>query len=277
MISKVEEIHGKIESQKYVYNSRIFHLFLDAIYHIASEIEGTTVIVRPHPSEDNTTYEREFARHDNIVVEDSGDVRTWIAGAQATIHHDCTTGIESALMGAPTVSYRPIQNEEYESELPIFVSSEARTPDSLADYVLGSIESDDPYELTNKQKNYLKKYFHNIDRPAAERICSIIEEVELRENKLGGTLRPSVYDRFERRIKSSRWESQTVVLYDAFHQLIGDRSPRERRQYRNQKFPGLTKEEVEENISQLDKYLKINNTSVESVHLTDNTFYLYNK
>lgn len=275
VISEIERINGDIESQKLSYHLRIFHLFLDAIYHIASEIDDITVIMRPHPSEDNTTYEREFDHHDNIVVEDSGDVRTWIAGSQTVIHHDCTTGIESALMGVPTLSYRPIQKEEYEAEIPISVSAEAQTTKEVVDYVTKSITSDDPYKLTEDQMNRLKQYFHNVDQVAAENICDVINNFEPRSDKLGDPVRPGAFGRLERRVKSSQWESQVITIYDAIQRLIGDSSPQEQRQYRDQKFSGLKKEELEENIVRLERFLELDDLTIEKISLTDDTYSIY--
>jgi surface carbohydrate biosynthesis protein len=275
-LSKSESIYGEIKEEEFSYSSRVFHLFLDAIYNITTKFDNITIIVRPHPGEDNSTYEEEFARHSNIIIEDSGDVKTWIAGAQAVVHHDCTTGIESALMGTPTVSYQPIRNETYDSELPMRVSAEARTREDLINFISESIASDNSYKLTNRRKDHLKQYFHNIDEVAAENICNVINNTGPRDyNDAHRKLTPSVYDRVERRIKSSGFGNQFLALYDFANQLVGNNEPYERRQYRKEKFPGLDKNEIEQGLNQLEKFVEINNMSVEKVPLTTDTFYIY--
>lgn len=274
VIAKSEEIYGSMPQEKRTYNHRIFHLFLDAIYHLQQEFPETNIIIRPHPSEDNSTYEEAFNGYDHIHVEDSGDVRNWIAGASVTLHHDCTTGIESALMGVPVVSYRPIQNEEYEAELPQVVSEQAFTLDELTAYVSECLHDDQPYEMDADQTAHLKQYFHNIDESAAENICNIIESLEVPSEKNYDKLKPNLKGNLERRVKSSRWSDQVLTVYDGVHKLLGKESRREQRQYHRQKFPGLEKEEILERIEQMDQVLDVGPVSVEPVPLTNDTFYI---
>lgn len=274
VIMKSEDIYGSTPQQKRIHANRIFHLFLDAIYQLQKEFPETNIIIRPHPSEDNTTYEEEFSGYEHIHVEDSGDVRNWIAGASVTLHHDCTTGIESALMGVPVVSYRPIQNEEYEAELPQVVSEQAFTLDELTAYVSECLQDGQPYEMDADQTAHLKQYFHNIDESAAENICNVIESLELPSEKNYDKLKPNLKGDLERRVKSSRWSDQVLTVYDGVHKLLGKESRREQRQYHRQKFPGLEKEEILERIEQMDQVLDVGPVSVEPVPLTNDTFYI---
>lgn len=274
VLDKVEEIYDGIDRSKLNFSSRIFHLFLDTIHHMAAELEGLTIIVRPHPSEKNATHQREFQRYENVHVDDTGDVRAWIAGAQAVVHHDCTTGIESALMGTPTVSYRPIKEPTYEATLPQRVSDEVNSSDALCDYVSKAVSHSDPYVLSSDQKSELKRYFHNVDESAAENICEIINELEHPESTTVNELSPSFFDRLERRIKSSRWSTQAVGLYDTAHRLAGNPEKRRQRQYRKKKFPGLNKEELTETIEAFEDVADVGPVSIEAVPLTKNTFEL---
>jgi len=271
-IKKSEDVYGSIELAKHCYADRIFHSFMEAIYHLQSEFPETQIIIRPHPSERNATYEEAFRGYDRVHVNDSGDARDWIAGAGVTIHHDCTTGIESALMGRPVVSYRPIQKEEYESRLPQVVSREAYTREELTKYVSGYLQDDQPYEMTSKQTNVLKQYFHNIDELAAENICDVIESLEISEEKNYELLKPNLSDDIKRRVKSSRWSEQAVTVYDRMHRLAGNESVPKQRQYLKQKFPGLEKEEILESIDQMKGFLYLNSVSVKKVPLTNNTY-----
>jgi len=273
-IKKSEDVYGSIELSKRCYADRIFHSFMEAIYHLQSEFPETHIIIRPHPSERNATYEKAFRGYDRVHVNDSGDARDWIAGAGVTIHHDCTTGIESALMGRPVVSYRPIQREEYESRLPQVVSREAYTREELKEYVSSYLQDDQPYEMTSKQTNELKQYFHNIDELAAENICDVIESLEIPEEKNYELLEPSLSHDVKRRVKSSRWSEQVVAVYDQMHRLAGNESIPKQRQYRKQKFRGLEKKEILESIDQMKPLLDIDDISVEEVPLTNHTYYL---
>lgn len=271
-IKKSEDVYGSIELAKHCYADRIFHSFMEAIYHLQNEFPETHIIIRPHPSERNATYEEAFSGYDRIHVEDSGDARDWIAGAGVTIHHDCTTGIESALMGRPVVSYRPIQKEEYESRLPQFVSREAYTREELTEYVSSYLQNDHQYKMTSKQTNELEQYFHNIDELAAENICDVIKSLEIPEEKNYDSLKPNLSEDIKRRVKSSRWSQQAVTVYHHRYRLAGNESVPKQRKYRKQKFPGLEKNEILESIDQMKGFLDLNSVSVMKVPLTNNTY-----
>lgn len=274
VITKGEEIFGSTPREEHTYKNRIFHLFIDAIYHLQSTFPETDIIIRPHPSENNITYEEAFQRYDHVHIGDTGDVRNWIAGASVTIHHDCTTGIESALIGTPVVSYRPIQNEEYEAELPQVVSKQALTLDDLTEYISKSLNSDKRYEMTTDQATYLKQYFHNVDESAAEKICDVINSLDTDNEKSYTELKPDFRQDIEIRVKSSVFSDEIIALYDKLHLLVGNESPQKQRQYRKQKFTSVEKEEILQLIQQIKQVLDINHVSVEGVPMTNNTFYI---
>jgi len=253
---------------------RIFHLFNEATYHLHSEFPGINIIVRPHPSESNATYEAAFSEYDHIHVEDTGDVRNWIAGANVVLHHDCTTGIESALMGTPVVSYRPIQNEEYEARLPQIVSYEASSREELTALIPDSLESDGVYEMDAEQTYKLKQYFHNVDVSAAELICDVIDSLETDRPRNYELLKHSLIGSLKRQIRASDWSDQAIRIYDSIHRVLGDNEIPERREYKNKKFPGLGRDELLKRIEQMKPLLDIDDISVEQVPLTNDTYYL---
>lgn len=254
--------------------NRIFYLFVEAIYYLQEKFPDTNIIIRPHPSENSSTYENAFIRHDRVHVEDSGDVRAWIAGAGVIIHHTSTTGIESALMGVPAISYRPIQNEDYESKLPRIASEEAFNREQLVKYVTQYHKQEQSYELDAEQAAYLNQYFSNIDSSAAEIMCDVVEALEISSKKQYWKLRPEFSGRIERRVKACRWSTQVIAAYDMFQRLTGNKVARDRRRYTRQKFPELEEYEITERIEQLKSALELGPVSVENVPLTNDTFVL---
>jgi surface carbohydrate biosynthesis protein len=271
-ITKVEEIYGSIQSEKLTYENRVFYSFMEVLYYLQDEFPDTNIVIRPHPSENNATYEKAFRNYDRIHVEDSGDVRTWIAGASVTLHHDCTTGIESVLMGVPVVSYRPVQGEEYVSQLPQTVSKKVYTREELREYISYCLNDSPEYEMDATQTEHLKRYFDNIDHSAAESICDVIDSMEIRSEKKYTALKPDFTHTLEQRIKLSRWSEQAIAVYDGIQKLSGEESVETRRQYRQKKFPGLEAEEITEQIQQLENTLQIGSVSVKPVPITNDTF-----
>lgn len=274
LINSSEEVYDPSSSSRISYNNRIFHLFIEVIYHLQTEFPETHIVIRPHPSEENETYEAAFRKYEHIHVEDARDVRDWIAGSSVVIHHDCTTGIESAMMGTPVVSYRPVQNEEYESRLPQIVSHEALSRRDLTEYIAAWLEADDSYKMTDEQTNELKQYFYNINGSAAELMCDVIESLDTTKQRNYDLLEPNLADSLKQRIKSSSLHNQAIAAYDGFHKVIGDESIPEHRQYRRQKFPILDRHEVIDTIEQMKPLLEIDAVSVKQVPRTNNTYYL---
>jgi surface carbohydrate biosynthesis protein len=273
-VDKHEEIVGSISQSERSYKSQIFYLFIESIFSLQEEQPDITYIIRPHPSEDNTTYEEIFSEYDNIFIEDSGDVRSWISGAEVVIHHDCTTGIESALMGTPVASYQPLSNEAYDIDLPQFVSQEINNRESLAEYVNNSIKNKKRYEMTPDQKNRLKKYFHNIDESAAESICRIIDSFPHEGNTNFSKFAPEPIDNLERHIKTSRWSNQIIPMYDLIQNIRGKDYSTQRR-YRNQKLPGIDKMEINKSMDIFGSIIGFEDFTVDNVNLTNDTFFIH--
>lgn len=65
------------------------------------------VTVRPHPLEEDNSYEEMAAIYPNITVDRNADLRQQILGADVIIHDGCTTAIEARAMGKPVLGLRP--------------------------------------------------------------------------------------------------------------------------------------------------------------------------
>jgi surface carbohydrate biosynthesis protein len=86
-------------------------LYINLIKQLSSLYEGT-IIMRPHPEENKSTYISAFMNLKNVKVLFEGSVIPWILGAEVMIHPDCTTGIESMMLGKTPLSYLPAQRFE---------------------------------------------------------------------------------------------------------------------------------------------------------------------
>jgi surface carbohydrate biosynthesis protein len=73
-----------------------------------------TIVVRPHPTENQNVYHQLAARCQRVKVTNEGNVVPWLMVTRALVHNGCTTGVEAFLMGVPAISYRATINEEYD-------------------------------------------------------------------------------------------------------------------------------------------------------------------
>jgi surface carbohydrate biosynthesis protein len=78
--------------------------FIDLAGRLATEHPGAEVLVRPHPFEGLEWYRRSLDRYPNVRVDNAGPVQPVLFEASVVIQRSCTTGIEAALAGVPTLS-----------------------------------------------------------------------------------------------------------------------------------------------------------------------------
>jgi len=90
-----------------------------------------TVIVRPHPSENISTWQAAAAGLTRTHVLAEGNAIPWILGADAIVHNSCTTSVEAFMLDVPRIAYRPFQDAEQDTELPNLISTTAATPEQL--------------------------------------------------------------------------------------------------------------------------------------------------
>ncbi len=270
-VEQQKKLFGEYDMKKYEHFSILWSEFLAAIHFLQSRLD-VNIIVRPHPSEDPSTYERIFRNYENVFVEYSGDVRNWIAGTIVTIHNSCTTGIESAMMDQPTISYRPINNEKYDKELPNLVSDEVYDRDELLDRISHYINGNTQYKLTDKQSSQLKRYFHNLDFNGAGLIAKKIDTIDTSEKTDFRYFEPNTAERLKWRARSSMYSDKIIHIYDETNKLFGNLEPAEKREYRRQKFGNLTVSEIEHNIQKLVHHSSVKKVSVSKLSATNNTF-----
>lgn len=84
-----------------------------------------TIVVRPHPSELFDTWAKKAATLPNVRAIREGNVIEWILAAQISVHNNCTTGVESYLLGKPAISYRPVSDPRFNLFLPNALSVNA--------------------------------------------------------------------------------------------------------------------------------------------------------
>ena len=123
-----------------------------------SKVTRLNIVVRPHPEEDKKIYEEAFRNFNNVFVNNKGLIAPWILGAEFMIHPDCTTGIESVMLGKKSISFLPHYDESILMYLPYKLSCKFDNTDKLIKFM----EKKD-YKKSLKVKNgdnsLLNKYF----------------------------------------------------------------------------------------------------------------------
>ena len=81
--------------------------FVDAVRQLAQQGNRIDIIVRPHPGEATSYYASAFAGLDNVRVDNRTSLTEQLSWADLVLHEGCTTAIEAALMGIPSVALSP--------------------------------------------------------------------------------------------------------------------------------------------------------------------------
>ena len=228
--------------------SQIYRSFLESIPRLAKSMPHTSIIVRPHPSEDRESWRRALSDCANVEVVHEGSVVPWILGSDVLVHNSCTTGVEAYLLDVPVIAYRPSTSEMLDSRLPNAVSHPAYTLDELVELVRmltnGEAIPGFTADEVARRKATLESYVEGFRGPlASERIVNALTDVPLEAQSLdqSGLKRWSM---MKTDVVSSLRSSAAAA---AGRVVVG-------RAYQRHKFPGLGIEELRSSLAELSRY-----------------------
>jgi surface carbohydrate biosynthesis protein len=113
---------------------------IDFVTRFAAELPGKQLIIRPHPAEDFSLWERLAAGKPNVQVVHQGNVHPWLLACKLSISSDCTTSLETFLLDKPGINFRPVEDEEVEWIVPRVAAYQVTSTDAL----ISALAADDP-------------------------------------------------------------------------------------------------------------------------------------
>tara|TARA_X000000368_G_C23055952_1_gene723863 strand:+ start:2002 stop:3327 length:1326 start_codon:yes stop_codon:yes gene_type:complete len=102
------------------------------------------IVIRPHP-EENINYYKELFDNSRVHCVYDESAIPWIMSSVYTIHNDCTTAIESRLLGKKPIAYIKNYDQELSPFLPLEVSEMFSNLDQIINYI--SSEKDILFEI----------------------------------------------------------------------------------------------------------------------------------
>jgi len=159
----------------------VFQDFQQLIPALEKSFPEYTIIVRPHPTENQEIYRNIAAQCERVQVTNEGNVVPWILASKAVIHNCCTTGLEAYVMGVPAISYRATVNDFYDLgfyRLPNLLSHQCfdfeELHSTLKDILAGELG---PADGTERQE-LVNHHMVALDGPlACERIVDTCEQI----------------------------------------------------------------------------------------------------
>lgn len=154
--------------------------FLRLIREIARAHPDRQLVIRPHPIDEIDAWRTLVGDLANVTVNREGSASGWIRNARILIHNGCTTALEAAAIGIPTLAFRPIPSR-FELEYPNSVSrSAASLPEAMA-YIAEVLAcpSACPDAAAASSREILSRKIGNLEGPlAADRIVDGWERLD---------------------------------------------------------------------------------------------------
>jgi len=185
------------------HKNAVFYQFKALIPALEQAFPGHTIVVRPHPTENNRVYRDIAARCQRVKVTNEGNVVPWLMAAKALIHNGCTTAVEAFVMGVPAISYRAVVNEEYDKgfyQLPNGLSHECFDFEELKEMLQRILSGELGAPGGAERKALIDRYLEAQDGPlACERMVSVLASLSKHP---AGTGRKSLVSGLQRWILS---------------------------------------------------------------------------
>ncbi len=116
--------------------------------------------------------------HHNIAVVNEGNVIPWLLACVAMVYNGCTTAIEGAVLGTPSVAFQPVRSQRYDDDTPNSMSHRAfdfgALEALLRSILKGELGACDSPDLRRWQARHIAA----LDGPlASERMVDILAEL----------------------------------------------------------------------------------------------------
>lgn len=112
---------------------------------LAAAFPGHRIILRPHPSENASTWRSIVAGMERVAVVRDGAALPWILAADLLIHPYCTTGVEAFALGKPAICLRPAESFVLDNYLSPLINVSARTVDEVVEQARTIVDAGDAF------------------------------------------------------------------------------------------------------------------------------------
>ena len=243
----------------------LFDAFKELIPLLDKTFPEFTVIVRPHPTENQAAYHRIAAGCERVVVTNEGNVVPWLMAAQALVHNGCTTAVEAYSIDIPAISYRPAVNDDIDRGfycLPNNLGYQCFSYRELSDTLTRVLKDKLGAAGGDERKACFDRYMIARDGPlACERMVDVLEEISMTEN---GLPKPA----WVTRLAGSALANGRHFIKRLKGSLPGSHAPPE---FHRHRYPGITLEELRGRIARFQKTLG-DSTEIKAEQIHDQIF-----
>ena len=159
----------------------IFDAFKDLIPQLDRTFPDHTLVVRPHPTENQDIYRQIAERCKRVVVTNEGNVVPWLMATRAIIHNGCTTGVEAYVTRTPAISYRASIDETYDNgfyRLPNLMSHQCFTFEELRDMLRMILQGEIGAADGDERRHLIDHHLTGKTGPlACERMLDVFDKI----------------------------------------------------------------------------------------------------
>jgi surface carbohydrate biosynthesis protein len=245
----------------------IFDHFQRLIPDLEEAFPGYTIVVRPHPTENQEPYRRIAAGRKRVEVTNDGNVVPWLLSTKALVHNGCTTGVEAYVLRVPAISYRAEVNDDYDCgfyRVPNLLSYQCFSFEEVCATLRAVLAGEFGAADGDERQALLARHLAAQDGPfACERIVDVIETMAAGP---ADGLRPGWGELLSRwciggGLDLARW---IIARFQAGHL-----NP----EFQRHRYPGIPLEEVRARLSRFQDVLG-DRTGLKVERVTDVIFHI---
>jgi hypothetical protein len=209
-----------------------------------------TIVVRPHPVENQEVYHRIADKCKRVRVINKGNVVPWILAAKTLVHNGCTTGIEAYALDVPAVAYRASVHEQYDSDfhqLPNKLSHECFNFEELRATLEQILIGRLGIANGGERKALMNHHLAAQDGPlACEHIVDVLENIM---EEMSEMPEPAIRDR----LKSWVWATKRRVKkrFRGYRPNMSHNRP----EFLRHRYPEISLEQLSERIARFQQLL----------------------
>lgn len=176
--SSIQHISDSFEKEK-----KQFPVFKEWLCYIIESFPNQIFLIRPHPTEILENYEKEFGKYKNVIVSKEGNANQLIASAKLVLHKDCSTAMQSYLMGVPSISLGGQKLHKTYEQWPLAFSALPKTCEHAKRlvediFVTGQWSEDIKVEINTKATKILETNFKNVGNSSKTLVDFILKDAE---------------------------------------------------------------------------------------------------
>lgn len=156
-----------------------------AIPALASGFPSRKIVIRPHPTEDYSTWRHIVGNLPNVVVDGTSSLGPQILASDAVVHlPGCGTGLEALLLERVAISFDALGDHEHAKiGLSWHTSQRVMTTAAMIEALRQAIRGDGPARLSAEQKRLFDYCVERGETPAAARIAEELTNIFLKRSK----------------------------------------------------------------------------------------------